>query len=406
MKRLLHHPAFWITLVGVLLGATFWALRARGPVVATLRARRANIEQHIVASGRVRVAMREQVAAQGAGRVVAVEVVAGQRVQAGDLLVALDDSEAQAALAEALAEVEQASARAQRLRQVGAVVTTQDLRQTRSRLTEARAWLARMEPLAQAEVVSPVELEAARQAVTLAAAQRTSAEALQLSSAALGADARILRTALLGAQARLEAAQVRLTHTRVVATHAGTVLSRSVEPGEVVQPAQTLLIIAAGQNVHQAIVQLDERNLPLVRLDQAARVSADAWPEQVFDATVAYIAPALDPERGRFEVWLDLIDPPDVLRPDLTVSVDLTVATRQDVWTLPSEVVHGASSTRPWLLTVDDGHLVRHDVTLGLRGEGSLEVIAGKGDFDGTWQVVVPDSQILVAGQRVRSEPR
>lgn len=403
MKRILHHPAFWIVLVGLLGGTAFLVVRARGPAVVTLRGQRTDIEQHIVASGRVRVAIREQIAAQGAGRVVAVPVVAGQHVKAGDLLVQLDDAEARAALAQAEAEVEQASARAAQLRQVGAVVTTQDLRQARSRLVKARTWLARLEPLAAAEVVTPVELEDARRAVALAAADRTSAEALQLASGKQGIDGRILLTALLGAQARLSAAQVRVGQARVVALRDGTVLSRSVEPGAVVQPAQGLLVIAAGEDLEQVVVQLDERNLALVRLGQAARVSADAWPDQVFDATVAYIAPAVDPERGRFEVWLDLPQPPDFLRPDLTVSVDLTVAAHHDVWTLPSAVVHGAFSAHPWLFTVEDGHIVRQAVALGLRGEGSVEVVSA---FDGAWQVVVPDAQVLSAGQRVRSEPR
>jgi HlyD family secretion protein len=70
------------------------AVRARGPVVSTAVANRTDLEQRVIASGRVRVVTPVQISAQMSGRVVTVGVVDGQRVRAGELLVQMDDAEA------------------------------------------------------------------------------------------------------------------------------------------------------------------------------------------------------------------------------------------------------------------------------------------------------------------------
>ena len=178
-------------------------------------------------------------------------------------------------------------------------------------------------------------------------------------------------------------------------------LSRSVEPGDVIQPSRTLLVLAADADV-ELVFQSDERNLALLHVGQAARVSADAYPQQVFDAKVSYIAPSVDPARGTVEVRLAVAKPPPALKPDMTVSIDLLVASSSRVLTVPSEVVHGASTPTPWVLTVEDAHVVRHEVTLGIHGEGTTEIASGL--TEGA-EVIYPDGKQLAPGTRVRAEP-
>lgn len=391
---------FWITLV-ILLGAGgVLLMRWRGVLVRTTAAVRRDLEQHIVSSGRVRVPTRVQIAAQSAGMVVAVGAVEGQRVNAGDLLVQLDDGAERAAVAQAEAAVNQAKARVAQLRRVGAIVATEAANQTQTNLERTQTELERTTKLAATGAVPAVELENARRAVEIAQAQRTAAEAQQVASAPLGADSRVALTAQLTAQAQLSGAKVRLAQTRLVALQSGTVLTRSVEPGDVVQPARTLLVVAADASV-QLVVQPDERNLSWIRLGQKARASADAYPQQAFEAVVSYIAPSIDPQRGSVEVRLEVPAPPAYLKPDMTVSVDLTVAAKTAVLTVPSEVVRGISTPTPFVLTVDNGRIARHDVQLGIRGEGSLEIISG---IDETHELVIPDGRVLEVGARVRTE--
>lgn len=400
MARILRRPIFWVLAAALVGVVVFGVLRSRGPRVRSVVATARDLEQHVVASGRVWVPTRVQVSAQMPGLVVAVAAAEGQRVKAGDLLVLMDDKEARAALAEAKAAVDQAKARVDQLRRVGAIVATEALRQSEANLERTETDLRRAENLAATGAIASAALEDARRARDVARAQRTAAEASQIASAPLGADSRVALTGLLQADAQYQSANVRLAQTRILALQPGVVLSRSVEPGDVVQPARTLLVLAADTDA-QLVVQPDERNLAFIRVGQPARASADAYPQTVFDAEVSYIAPSIDPQRGSIEVRLRVPNAPPFLKPDMTVSVDLTVAKKSNVLTLPSEAIRNGATPSPWVFTVEGSRLVRTNVGLGIRGDGTTEIASG---LTAGAEVVVADVVPLVPGQRVRPE--
>lgn len=378
--------------------AAVGVVRARGTAVHAAAVTRRDLEQHIVASGRVWVPTRIEVSTQTPGLVVSVGVVEGQRARAGDLLVQLDDAEAHATVAQAKAAVDQANARIDQLRRVGSIVANEEVRQAEANLERASADYDRAQKLLASGAVAQVDLDNARRTLELARAQATGAKAQQVSSAPMGADSRLALTQLFQAEAQLAGATVRLGQTRIRAVQDGVVLTRSVEPGDVVQPSRVLLVMAAGDD-SQLVFQADERNLAAIALGQRARASADAYPDQAFDAVVTYLAPSIDPQRGSIEVRLRVTQPPKLLRPDMTVSIDLTVATRAHTLTVPSDAVRDRTSVAPWVFVVEGGRAVRKDVHLGLRGEGTVEIASGLAEGEA---VLVPDGQIVLPGQRVR----
>jgi len=109
--RLIKHPGLWIAVVVLLAGLVLAIVQACGPQVRTVLAQKKDLEQHLVASGRVWVPTRVQVSAVASGLVLAVAVTEGQHVRIGDLLVQMDDAEARAAVSQAEAAVNEARAR-------------------------------------------------------------------------------------------------------------------------------------------------------------------------------------------------------------------------------------------------------------------------------------------------------
>ena len=396
--RWARRPGLWLGLLAAAAAFGFWLWQARGPQVRTLSPVRRDLEQHVVASGRVRVPVRIQVASQLSGLVVAVTAAEGRRVQAGELLIQIDDAEARAAAAQAQAGVAQARARVAQLERVGTIVAAEALREADTNLEQAEAELGRSAELVAKGALPQRELDDARRAVQRAQAQRSAAEAQRVASTPVGTDSRIALTALLEAQARAAGAEARLAQTRLLAPAAGTVLSRAVEPGDLAQPGQTLLVLAADAQT-ELVFEADERNLPFLATGQAAMAAADAYPERSFSARVSFIAPAIDPQRGSVEVQLSVEQPPEFLKPDMTVSVDLTTARRAGVLTLPSEAVRGITTSAPWVLVVEDGHVRRRSISLGLRGDGAVEVL--RGVTPGA-AVVPPSERGVTEGQRVR----
>lgn len=400
LDRLSRHPGLWIALALVVVFAIVGASRVRGPRVRTVVAVRKDLEQHVVASGRVWVPTRVQIAARTTGLVISVNAREGDRVRAGDPLVLLDDAEARSAVAQAKAVVAEARARVDQLRRVGAIVASEGLKQAETSLALAEADVARAEKLAASGTISDVELENARRALELARAKKRSAEVERLSSMPSGAQERVALAALLQADEQLAAARVRLAQTKLVALEDALVLTRSVEPGDVVQPSRTLLVLAAGADAAQLVFQSDERNLAWLHLGQKARASSDAYPRQSFEAEVTYIAPSIDPERGTVEVRLVVPEPPAYLRPDMTVSLDITVAAREGALTLPGEAIGGSASASPWVYVVERGRVVRREIVLGIRGEGTVEIEA---NLDEGAEVALPTLRALTDGQRVRA---
>ncbi len=399
MRRVFRSPGLWVALGLLIVAGLVMAVRARGPVVATTLASRTAIEQHVVASGRVRAVTRIKVSAQVSGRVVSVGAVEGRRVKAGELLVQLDDSEARAAVSQARASLRQAAGRVD-LKQVGTVVTSEASRQAAANLARAESELVRAERLAAGGIASRVDLEDARRAVDVARAQTTAALAQQAAAAPAGADTNIARSAVVESQAVLASATARFELTRIRAERDGIILERLIEPGDTVQPGTPLLdIVADGET--QLVIEPDERHLAWIRLGQKARASADAYPRDTFEAEVEFISPAVDPKRGSIEVRLRVSAPPDVLKPDMTVSVDLTVAAKAQALVVPTAAVRGAETTTPWVFVVQDGRIVRRDVTLGIRGDGSTEIATG---LDAGAEVVLGSGVGLTPGQRVRVE--
>ena len=393
-----HRPGVWITVAVLLAAGLFGIFQARGPIVPVAAVTRSEIQQHLVASGRVRVVTRVQLTAQTAGRVTQMAVREGRRVRPGDLLAQIDDQEARSAVAEARASAAQARSRVEQLREVSAVVAGERLREAEANYSRAESELARIEALANAGAVAARDVEEARRTLDVAAAARSAARAQRQGAAAQGADSRVAESALRESEARLAAAQVRLAQTRVVAAQAGVVLDRLVERGDIVRVGDALFELA-GDGETEIVIEPDERNLAWLRAGQTGKASADAYPDQVFDAEITYIAPAVDRQRGSIEVRLRVPDPPVTLRPDMTVSVDLTVASRRNALTVPTDAIRDAATAAPWVFVVDAGRVVRRGVTLGITGEGQSEISSGLSAGD---VVALSSARGLEPGQRVR----
>jgi HlyD family secretion protein len=384
---------------GAILVLAALALRALlGPTVPAWQVERAELVQRVVASGRVLAPARIQVGSVVVGRVTRVPVDKGDRVKPGDLLVQLDDAEAKAALAQARAAVAQSSARLEQVEVVAVRVTTEALRQAELRLAQAEVKLTRQRKLAEAGSVSRSDLDDAIQARDLAASQVESAR-IQASAAASGADRRSAQAALEQARGAELAAAARLENLSVRSPAPGVVTERDVEPGDVVQPGRTLLVVARDGPTQLSVLP-DEKNLALLRLGQPATASADAFPDRTFPARVAYIAPAIDLSRGTVEVKLDVENPPDFLRPDMTVSVNVETGRDPRALVLAAGAIRDPA-TSPWTLVVRDGKAVRQPVTLGMRGDGKVQVLTGLAP--GEW--VVSPAAAVGPGRRVRSEP-
>jgi len=371
----------------------------RGPEVGAWRATRGTLVERVVASGQVMAPARISLAALQLAQVVEVKVREGDRIRRGQLLVELDGSEAEAQLAAARAQLAQAQARLEQVRGTGARVAAEGLRQAEVRAQQAEERLRRAEALAAGGSSSAQELSDVRGALDLARSQAAAAAAQALAAGDAGSELKLAVAGISQARAQLLLAEARRAQTRLLAPSDGVVLLRACEPGDVVTAGKPLLTLAADGETRLS-VQPDEKSLPLLRVGQAARVAADAFPAEPFDAEVLLVAPSVDPARGTVEVRLRVARPPAFLRPDMTVSVNIQVSRREGGLRLPAEAVRGPSDAA-WALVIAGGRAERRPLTVGLRGQGAVEVTSGLAE--GEW--VAPPSARLQPGARAHPVP-
>lgn len=378
--------------------ALFWIGRAE--TVPVSRVDRGNLNQSVVASGRVRTPQRIEVAAQITARIEQVAVREGDSVTPGQTLITLDAQEWQAAAAQARASLTQAEQRLTQIRDLGRPLAEQTLRQAEAQAQQAERTQARVNELVAKGFYSPAQRDDAQRNRDVAESQRRAAQLQLASQHDNGSEHRLAQSTLAQAQAALAVAQTRLNYATLRAPVAGKILTRSVEPGDMVQPGKVLLTLAPA-NAMEITAQIDEKNLAFLALGQSAQISADAYPDQRFAATLNYIAPAVDALRGSVEIRLSLPQPPAYLKHEMTVSLDIQTAQRDDTLHIPCDTLRG-SPQESWVMVVREGLTARQPVRVGLRGSGRCEILEGLAPDS----AILPASSTLPENRRVRTVDR
>jgi len=383
----------WIWIAGTIAviaaAALFW-LGQRGPQVTAVEMRYAPLLRSLQFSARVATLSRVDVGSTITARVAKVLVKDGAQVLKGDVLVQLESDELRAALSQAQASASQAQARLTGLRSTGRAAARAGAMQADATLQAAQAELVRNHQLVAQGFISASRLDDVQRAVDVARAQQASAQALVQANADAGADVVQAQAQLDQALAAVSNAQAKLAQTQVTAPADAQVLTRQVEPGQIVQPGKALMGLAlAGPT--QLIAQVDERFLDQLQTGQSASVVADAFADQRFAAHVLSISPTVDAQRGAIEVKFSLDKaPPAFLREDMTLSVEVETAKRERALVLPLGALRSqTSTTNATVLVVNDSRAQAKPVRLGLRTLEAAEVLEG----------LAPGDIVLLGGQ-------
>ena len=347
-----------------------------GPKIPAALVVQRDFIQTIVATGHVETPHRISIGSQIVGVVKNIPVSEGQIVQSGQVLIELDDAEWRAAAQQADMLVLQAQARLRQVREVQAPVAAQSLVQAEINVSYAEKQWHRNVDLFTKSFISQAALDEAKKNVDLTQAQLQTAKKQVQTTHPTGSDYQIAATALSQAEANSKVAYSRRQHTIIKTPIAGTLISRDVETGDVVQAGKALMTLSPS-GATQLVVQIDEKNLPLLVLDQLARASADAYPTLNFSAAISYINPSVDLQRGSVEIKLNVPEPPAYLRQDMTVSVDIQVATRLRALLVPTDTIHDVKGRQPWVTKDVDGKARKQVLRVGLQSAGMSEVLSG-----------------------------
>ena len=368
-----------VLLIGTWLGWRAW----QGPAVTVFVADQGPLVQTVVATGRVIATSTASIGAEITGVVMERHVRDGDRVEPGDLLLTLRADDL-------AARVREAQAALNNLRQSQRPQAEQALRQAESLLEQAEREAQRRAALLKSESISREVVEKALNAEVVAQANLRQARLAADALAPGGPEEVILLERLAAAEAALQKTEIRAQFPAIV-------LTRRVEPGDLVQPGRVLMELAQIGHT-EVLVPVDERNLGVLALGQTALCTPDAYPDRQFKAVVDHIAPTVDAERGTVDVRLAVKDPPAYLKQDMTVTATIVTGERDNTIVVPNDVLRQITGNQAVVQIIRLGRVADQAVKLGLRGTTHTEIVDGLAR--GTAIIRTPG---LKPGQRVRA---
>jgi HlyD family secretion protein len=412
--------------------------RNPGVTVNTENIQKRNLEAIVSASGKIQPKRFVNISADTVGRITELVVNEGDRVKIGQFLIEIDPRNLRNAVQRSEASLEAARSQMQQL--------TLSIVSARAALKLAEDNHTRQQQLWKGGLTTRESLDRAENELKMRQADLRSQEQ-QIETQKLR---------MQQEQAALETDRYNLSKVRIESPINGIVTRRNIEEGEMVMigtmnNAGTVLLTIADMSVIEAEVEVDETDIPSLRIGQTTKITIDAVPDKTFTGKVTEIGnspiqtgtgvAASSAQATNFKVVVTFDAEIAEVRPGFTCTAEITTATRSNVVALPiqattvremvvddkGEIVRApqtdpkrpqrpggvqASELKPGqtrkelegVFLVRDGKAVFTPVTTGIAGEKFFEVLTGVKEGDSV--IVGPFSSVrsLADGALVKPE--
>jgi RND family efflux transporter MFP subunit len=324
----------WLIALAILVllaGAGWWRF-GHGPEVSAVAAKRGTAVEIVYATGGVEPVRWSKVASLIRDRIVEICDCEGKAVKKGDVLARLDDSEVKAQL--------------------------QDLKAREAFLTREMARVS--------ELIT-------RGAATTQAHEKASMDLQQV-------------------QAQISVQRQKISDYTIVAPMDGVVLRRDGEVGEIAEVGQILYRVGVPKPL-QVVAEVNEEDIPRVKIGQTALFRTDAFPERRLEGKVSEITPMGDIAAKTFRVKMLLPDDTP-LKPGMSVEANIVTREKPEALLIPADALQGNA-----VFVLDGSTARKREVTVGIRGTREVEVLSG---LTAGERVAAPAPTELKDGDRVR----
>ncbi len=284
--------------------------------VTTAKVAKAPLVATVSCNGRVRARVKVDISSQVMGQIVTLAVVEGEHVKKGDLLLQIDkvqyDAGAQAT-------------------QAGLDALFAQRESDRATKEQAERDYTREQKNFEAKITSVQVLQKAKLVLDAAAANERATE-----------------SRIEQARANLLANKDSLKKTTITSPIDGIVTAKPVEAGEnaiigTMNNAGTVLLTVSDMSVVEGEMEVDETDIPNVKVGQKASLTFDAYPDKKFDGVVTEIggSPILKSALGtdssavNFKVKVQVAKPPSNIRPGFSVSGKIETDRREAALAIP-----------------------------------------------------------------------
>lgn len=365
-----------LVVVGLVVVNVVQSKSKKAPVVTVQKVERTDLKSLVTATGKIEAQKKVDLSANVMGQIVNLAVREGDRVAKGDFLLQIDQNQRRASALSAEESLK-------------ALFFDRDA--ARAQAEEAQKSFERAQRSFADQIVSQSEVDSARAAADSAAA-----------------NVKAVERRIEQARANLAGARDELSKTKMTSPIDGLVTALPVEEGEIavigtMNNAGTKLMTISDMSVVEAVMEVDETDVPTVRVGQTAEVRIDAYGEQKFEGVVTEVGSSpiasltgSTDAAVNFEVKIQLADPPATIRPGFSCSADILTGTAPQVLAVPIQALvvrekpaaegeekPATAAAKP----VEEEGVYRFDeaaktvkfqpVSTGMTGETMVEITAG-----------------------------
>jgi RND family efflux transporter MFP subunit len=230
---------------------------------------------------------------------------------------------------------------------------------------------------------------------------RDRAKALSQQNLISSQDVETAETALKIAEANYQAAQTHLDYAHVKAPFSGIITKRYFDQGAQVGTTNATLFDLADIEVVKVIVDILENEVPLVNIGTRAIITVDAYPDKQFEAAIARISEAVNPNTRTMPVEVDIPNKDHILKPGMFASVSLVISAKENVLTVPTQAVVRDTSGNVVYVAKND-FAVKKVITTGIEQNSRIEISSGLQDSD---RVIVAGQQYIKDKSQIKIQP-
>jgi membrane fusion protein (multidrug efflux system) len=193
------------------------------------------------------------------------------------------------------------------------------------------------------------------------------------------------------AKANYDLAATKLSYARITAPFAGYITKRYLDPGALVNPGNTTLFMLMDLDEMKVIVNILEKDIPLITIGKKAVVTVDAFPDKQFFGTVIRFSQAVDLSTRTMAVEIDIANKDHTLKPGMFANVTLLVDEHKNALTLPTQAISKDDNGSYVFAAVNDT-AKKLRVTIGTEQNSRTEILKG---LDGSENIISTGQQFV-----------
>ncbi|HYL92982.1 MAG TPA: efflux RND transporter periplasmic adaptor subunit [Alphaproteobacteria bacterium] len=357
-----------------------WMMRRGVTAVSAEKVVRQDISSTISTNGRIEPLLNFEAHAPAPATVKRTLVREGDPIKAGQLLLQLDDVDARAQAAKALAQLRAAESDLHSVQAGGTqeevLTTDSDLIKARAERDAAQRNLDAIQLLREKGAASAAEVELAQS--QLKKAQAT-VQLLQSKQTKRFSSPEIIKVQAAADEARANyaAAQDLLRKSNIRAPFAGTVYQLPVKAGSYVNTGD-LLVQMANLSKVQVRAFVDEPEIGNLAKGEKVEITWDALPSRTWEGALTQVPTVVTTLGTRTvgEVTCEIQNSDGKLLPRVNVNVNIITARHSAALTVSRESVHAVDGKR-FVYQIVDGKLKVQEVQTGVSSLTRVEVLTG-----------------------------